>query len=385
MNSLQPEQPSPEEPSALWPSSSTIGFSGDHLAPAGSVEHQIQPSSDQGRVNSDRINVDNPAKELKGTEESTSDRTNASIEPDAEKANYEGDVGFEPIKTKSNKERRYDGSSTSIDKITEDLFKVVSRKRTNASGRQGSYISSSDEEQVEIERLMSRMFGTTRQENSEDEKSRHVGLVFKNLSVKGKGLGAALQPTLSDLFLGLPRRLKLGKGATLNKPPIRTILNNITGCIRPGEMLLVLGKPGSGCSTFLKALANQRFGYESVEGEVTYGGTDAKIMAKDYRGEIVYNPEEDLHYATLSVKRTLAFALKTRTPGKASRKEGESRSDYVREFLRVVAKLFWIEHTVRLPPLPLNSWGSLSSDAYQSRQSIRAGRIGRGEKACFHR
>ncbi|KAL8871421.1 MAG: hypothetical protein Q9198_007424, partial [Flavoplaca austrocitrina] len=111
-------------------------------------------------------------------------------------------------------------------------------------------------------------------------------------------------------------------------------------------MLLVLGRPGSGCSTFLKVLANQRYGYESIKGDVTYGGTDAREMAKNYRGEIVYNPEDDLHYATLSVKNTLSFALKTRTPGKASRNEGESRTDYVREFLRVVSKLFWIEHTL---------------------------------------
>lgn len=61
---------------------------------------------------------------------------------------------------------------------------------------------------------------------------------------------------------------------------------------------------------------------------------------------VLYNPEDDLHYATLKVKETLTFALKTRTPGKDSRKEGESRSDYVREFLRVVSKLFWIEHTM---------------------------------------
>lgn len=46
------------------------------------------------------------------------------------------------------------------------------------------------------------------------------------------------------------------------------------------------------------------------------------------------------------MKRTLEFALKTRTPGKDSRKQGESRADYVREFLRVVTKLFWIEHTL---------------------------------------
>ena len=102
----------------------------------------------------------------------------------------------------------------------------------------------------------------------------------------------------------------------------------------------------SGCSTFLKIIGNQRFGYERVDGEVEYGGITAEIMAKHYRGEILYNPEDDIHFATLSVKSTLSFALKTRTPGKASRNEGETRSQYVKEFLRVVTKLFWIEHTL---------------------------------------
>ena len=50
-------------------------------------------------------------------------------------------------------------------------------------------------------------------------------------------------------------------------------------------MLLVLGRPGSGCSTFLKVIGNQRAGYESIDGDVTYGGTDAETMAKMYRSE----------------------------------------------------------------------------------------------------
>ncbi|KAL9601195.1 MAG: hypothetical protein Q9219_002695 [cf. Caloplaca sp. 3 TL-2023] len=233
----------------------------------------------------------------------------------------------------------------------EDLFRVLSRRKTNASDRPGSELSQviTQEEQAEIERLMSRMFGQNRREHSEEEKTRHVGLIFKNLTVTGMGLGAALQPTLSDPFMALPRLLAklFSRGKSVSgKPPVRTILNDFTGCVRPGEMLLVLGRPGSGCSTFLKVLANQRFGFESIDGDVTYGGTDAREMGKNYRGEIVYNPEDDLHYATLSVKNTLSFALKTRTPGKASRNEGESRGEYVKEFLRVVSKLFWIEHTL---------------------------------------
>ncbi|WKT48125.1 hypothetical protein QSH57_013030 [Fusarium oxysporum f. sp. vasinfectum] len=189
-----------------------------------------------------------------------------------------------------------------------------------------------------------------RQQQSEEEKTRHSGVIFRNLTVRGVGLGSSLQPTVGDFFLGLPRKLgKLftkGPKAAMAKPPVRDLISNFDGCVRPGELLLVLGRPGAGCSTFLKTFCNQRAGFESVEGQVTYGGTDASTMAKDFRGEIIYNPEDDLHYATLSVKRTLTFALQTRTPGKESRLEGETRQDYVREFLRVVTKLFWIEHTL---------------------------------------
>ncbi|KAH7126162.1 ABC-2 type transporter-domain-containing protein [Dactylonectria macrodidyma] len=228
-----------------------------------------------------------------------------------------------------------------------DLFRVLSRRRSNATGAQDS---EEEEDKQEIERLMSRIFGKARQANSEAEQTRHSGVVFRDLTVRGVGLGASLQPTVGDFFLSLPRALvnlfTKGPRAALGKPPVRELISHFDGCVRPGEILLVLGRPGAGCSTFLKAFCNQRAGFEAVEGQVTYGGADAETMKKDYRGEIIYNPEDDLHYATLSVKRTLKFALQTRTPGKESRLEGETRAEYVKEFLRVVSKLFWIEQTL---------------------------------------
>ncbi|KAJ9620280.1 ATP-binding cassette transporter snq2 [Taxawa tesnikishii (nom. ined.)] len=208
------------------------------------------------------------------------------------------------------------------EKINDDLFRALSRRRSSAAALSRAStqqdLDQHQEEQEEINRLMSKMFGKTRQEHSEEEKTRHVGVIFKHLTVK----------------------------ESCRKAPVRTIVDDFTGCIKPGEMCLVLGRPGSGCTSFLKVLANQRDGYKSVEGDVTYGGTDAKTMGKKYRSEVLYNPEDDLHFATLTVKNTLQFALKTKTPGKDSRNEGESRKDYVREFLRVVTKLFWIEHTL---------------------------------------
>lgn len=53
-----------------------------------------------------------------------------------------------------------------------------------------------------------------------------------------------------------------------------------------------------------------------------------------------------MHYATLSVKNTLKFALKCKTPGKESRIDGEDAKSYVSTWLRSVSKLFWIEHTL---------------------------------------
>ena len=350
-----------------WPSSSANSFRQQYLAPIQSTtlhHHTSFEDADQSAFPPNTLtaystNEFRPSTDIKANVPSAAESERdlvaaAALDPPTP-PNEKQDQGqkggdetaeFAPIRTTTSNRSQKRHSSKRSSKITEDdLFKALSRRKTNASEQDGV---SEDEEQAEIERLMSRMFGRDRQANSEEEKTRHVGLVFKHLTVKGLGLGAALQPTLSDPFLGLPRLVKaLIDGKFGGKPALRTILDDFTGCVRPGEMLLVLGRPGSGCSTFLKVLANQRFGYESIDGDVTYGGTEAKTMAKHYRGEVVYNPEDDLHYATLSVQNTLKFALTTRTPGKDSRKEGESRSEYVKEFLRVVSKLFWIEHTMK--------------------------------------
>ena len=71
----------------------------------------------------------------------------------------------------------------------------------------------------------------------------------------------------------------------------KTFTPRSSGVLKPGEMCLVLGCPGSGCTTFLKTIANQREGYANVAGNVLYAGMDAAEMAKFYKGEVVYNEE----------------------------------------------------------------------------------------------
>jgi len=54
--------------------------------------------------------------------------------------------------------------------------------------------------------------------------------------------------------------------------------------------------------------------------------------------------ENDIHYATLTVKQTLAFALKARTPKELP--EQMSRSQYRNSFLDILLTIFGIKHTV---------------------------------------
>jgi ATP-binding cassette, subfamily G (WHITE), member 2, SNQ2 len=110
-----------------------------------------------------------------------------------------------------------------------DLSLMLSRKLTsNSTVDRGE----KSEEWAEIERLMSRMFGRERKEQSAEEKSRHTGVVWKNLNVKGAGLGAALQPTVGDIFLGLPRLVKgllsRGRNGAGRNVPVKTILHDFS-------------------------------------------------------------------------------------------------------------------------------------------------------------
>jgi len=108
-------------------------------------------------------------------------------------------------------------------------------------------------------------------------------------------------------------------------------------------MLLVLGQPDSGCTTCLRALANQRSGYTRVDGDVTYGGINSPTFAKYFRGEAVYNQEDDIHHPTLKVGQILSFAIDTKTPRR--RVQGMSVSQFKEDVISTLLKMFNMEHT----------------------------------------
>ena len=176
--------------------------------------------------------------------------------------------------------------------------------------------------------------------------AKKVGVVFKNLTVKGVGSMTNYTKTLPDAILGtfgpdLYRLIcRFIPALSFSKhQQMRTLINDYTGIVRDGQMMLVLGRPGSGCTTFLKAIANKRNDYASITGDVSYGGIPAKEQNAHYRGEVNYNPEDDQHFPSLNVWQTLKFSLLNKTK---KRERGEMNI-----IIDALMKMFGISHTAK--------------------------------------
>ena len=230
------------------------------------------------------------------------------------------------------------------------ISRRISRTQSRASAARGrdleKAVSSSDETLDDAFDLEHTLRGNREADNEAGIKPKHIGVVWDNLTVRGIGGVKNFVKVFPDAFVDffnvpgtIMSILGLGKkGKEFN------ILKDFRGVAKPGEMVLVLGRPGSGCTTFLKVIANQRYGYTGIDGEVLYGPFDAPTFEKQYRGEAVYNQEDDVHHPTLTVGQTLGFALDTKTPGK--RPAGLSKAEFKDKVIELLLKMFNIEHTI---------------------------------------
>ncbi|TDL15090.1 pleiotropic drug resistance ABC transporter [Rickenella mellea] len=172
-----------------------------------------------------------------------------------------------------------------------------------------------------------------------DIKGRELGVVFEDLSVIGLGATAKYQPTLGSMFN--PVRM-LDAIQELRHPPVRNILTGFEGVVRPGEMLLVLGRPGAGCSTFLKTIANHTEEYHCISGSIHYDSFSPSDISSHYRGDVTYCPEDDIHFPTLTVEQTLKFAAKMRAP--QARLDGMTRDEFVERLEGMLTTIFGLKH-----------------------------------------
>ncbi|KAI2830529.1 hypothetical protein CBS147343_10393 [Aspergillus niger] len=148
---------------------------------------------------------------------------------------------------------------------------------------------------------------------------------------------------LGDTLLSVADPRQISGWFSKSQRPKRTILKDISGQLRPGEMLLVLGRPGSGCTSFLRVISNDREAFDEVVGETRYGSMDHK-QAKKYRQQIMFNNEDDVHFPTLTVNRTMKFALRNKVPRERP-EHLHNRKDYVQEKRDGILESLGIPHT----------------------------------------
>ncbi|KAI9282306.1 ABC-2 type transporter-domain-containing protein [Sporodiniella umbellata] len=157
---------------------------------------------------------------------------------------------------------------------------------------------------------------------------KKLGLSWRGLTVKGKEDTTNTIPTvISELSFWRKWR----------NTEKKIILDNLTGYCKAGEMMLVLGRPGAGCSTFLRVMANMRASYTDVDGMVSYGGIDAETFKKRYQGQACFNTEEDHHFPRLTLRQTLEFALRLKVPGK--RLPQETQAVFVDKMLQMLTQM----------------------------------------------
>ncbi|EHL02868.1 putative ABC transporter CDR4 [Glarea lozoyensis 74030] len=136
-------------------------------------------------------------------------------------------------------------------------------------------------------------------QNRDQEKypQRTSGLAFSDLNVHGYGNPTDYQKSVGNVWLELPRLI--GSVYRNNSQRKIEILRGFEGLVEAGEMLVVLGPPGSGCSTLLKTIAGETNGvYVNESSYLNYqararapkhipGGVDAWTYSRHMRDVVI--------------------------------------------------------------------------------------------------
>ncbi|PRT52634.1 ABC transporter CDR4 [Wickerhamiella sorbophila] len=178
---------------------------------------------------------------------------------------------------------------------------------------------------------------------SDQHPERSLGVSFRNLHAYGHSTGGSgYQLTTGNLMYATAQMVV----ATMNPKKEKVdILYGMDGVLQPGELLVVLGRPGSGCSTFLRTLSQQTYGFKVEDKtEFNYSGVSANDVSSRFRGDVTYSAESELHFPNLTVGDTLLFASRMKTPD--NRINGVDRMTYARHMRDVVMATFGLTHTM---------------------------------------
>ncbi|KAK9386943.1 ABC-2 type transporter-domain-containing protein [Lipomyces mesembrius] len=223
-----------------------------------------------------------------------------------------------------------------------DLTRLESLVRT-LSTRSAAHASDNlSESDFKLEDVLRRRVRIQEQDGIKD---RSVGVMFQGLTVKGIDMSTTSLLTIGEILMS-PFRMRETL-RDIHHRTLRNLIQDFNGVVHKGEMLLVLGRPGAGCSTFLRTIAGEIESYKGVEGVISYDGIDQKTMKTRFKGDVLYSSETDEHFPTLNVNETLSFAADVKAP--VVRAGNVSRKEYIEDVRDVLATVFGLRHTYHTP------------------------------------
>ncbi|RAL01133.1 uncharacterized protein BO80DRAFT_381860 [Aspergillus ibericus CBS 121593] len=176
---------------------------------------------------------------------------------------------------------------------------------------------------------------------NQDRLEQTATLRFHNLNVLGTRFSLRRQQTVLDILCSL---LRPRKTFNLGPKSPKQIIWNVNGVLNSGELLLVLGRPGSGCSTVARALCGELRGLKlDPESVIQYSGISHHAVPKEFQGVMLYNAEGDRHFPHLTVGQTLEFAASVRAPTDTI--QAGTRTEYAKSMAKVAMAVFGLSHT----------------------------------------
>ncbi|GIJ87067.1 hypothetical protein Asppvi_005969 [Aspergillus pseudoviridinutans] len=168
-----------------------------------------------------------------------------------------------------------------------------------------------------------------------------TSVMFRDLDVFGSGSWVKLQETVITSIIA---SLRLREIFNPERNEKKKILSGFNGILKGGELLMVLGRPSSGCSTLLKTICGEHQGLTvGKDSKISYCGVPLDQITKEFKGEVLYNQELDQHFPHLTVGQTLELAASYRAPKVPP--NGMTTTEWVKFFPRVVMAIFGLSHT----------------------------------------
>lgn len=131
------------------------------------------------------------------------------------------------------------------------------------------------------------------------------------------------------------------------KGETRTLLDNVSGWVKPGTLTALMGVSGAGKTTLLDVLA-QRTSMGVITGDMFVNG---KPLDDSFQRKTGYVQQQDLHLQTSTVRESLRFSAMLRRPTSVSTEE---KYEFVEEVIRMLNMEDFADAVVGVPGEGLN-------------------------------